>query len=204
MRPGLVEVMTSTAGVVPYFDLSFQHAAPAVLRRMRRFGDIDAFLGLIDQIRERAPEAGIRSNVIVGFPGETDADVAVLEDFLNAARLDAIGVFGYSDEDGTEATRLDGQLSLEEVERRRERLADLADELVSQRAEERVGSTVEVLVEEVTGDEVGGRAAHQGPEVDGSVRLLGSTARVGDLVRAVVVASEGVDLVAEVTAGKVQ
>ncbi len=207
MRPTLTQVMATTAGVVPYFDLSFQHAAPQVLRRMRRFGDIDAFLGLIDQIRTLSPDAGIRSNVICGFPGETDADLQILEDFLNAARLDAIGVFGYSDEDGTAATTLDGQLPVEEVERRRERLADLADELVSQRAEERIGSQVEVLVEEITDDEVLGRAAHQGPEVDGNVQLIGANPAVGDLavgdlavgdlVRAVVVASDGVDLVAE-------
>ncbi|MGI8457077.1 MAG: 30S ribosomal protein S12 methylthiotransferase RimO [Propionibacteriaceae bacterium] len=197
MRPTLTQVMSATPGVVPYFDLSFQHAAPQVLRRMRRFGDIDSFLGLIDQIRTLAPHAGIRSNVICGFPGETDADVAVLEDFLNAARLDAIGVFGYSDEDGTEATKLDGQLPVAEVQRRQERLADLADELVSQRAEERIGTHVEVLVEEITDGEVLGRAAHQGPEVDGNVRLVGGTPAVGDLVQAVVLASDGVDLVAE-------
>ena len=108
MRPGLVSAMTSTDKVVPYFDLSFQHAAPAVLRRMRRFGDPDAFLALIDSIRQVAPAAGIRSNVICGFPGETDRDVETLMDFLGAAELDAIGVFGYSDEDGTEAAALPG------------------------------------------------------------------------------------------------
>ena len=134
---------------MPYFDLSFQHAAPQVLRRMRRFGDPDAFLGLIASIRALAPTAGIRSNVICGFPGETEADVEMLCDFLSAADLDAIGVFGYSDEDGTEAAGLADQISAEEIEARRNHVADLADELVSQRAEARVGETVQVLVEEI-------------------------------------------------------
>ena len=198
MRPSLVEAMTSTAKVVPYFDLSFQHASPTVLRRMRRFGDPDSFLGLIESIRQLAPAAGIRSNVICGFPGETEADVEILTDFLGAADLDAIGVFGYSDEDGTEAEGLPDQLDAGEIGARRTAVADLVDELVSQRAESRVGETVEVLIEEV-GQVVTGRAAHQGPEVDGSVELL--THRrlaVGELVAAVVRRSEGADLVAEV------
>nr|WP_294692004.1 30S ribosomal protein S12 methylthiotransferase RimO [uncultured Friedmanniella sp.] len=196
VRPTLVTAMTSIPKVVPYFDLSFQHASPSLLRRMRRFGDPDSFLALIASIRSLAPTAGIRSNVICGFPGETEDDVDVLCDFLSQAGLDAIGVFGYSDEDGTEAARLDGQLPLELVEERRARLADLVDELVSERAEQRVGEAVQVLVEDID-DVVTGRAAHQGPEVDGSVSLLdGDELRVGDLVPAVVTASEGADLIA--------
>ncbi|SDS31825.1 ribosomal protein S12 methylthiotransferase RimO [Friedmanniella luteola] len=196
VRPSLVSAMTSTPKVVPYFDLSFQHASPTLLRRMRRFGDPDSFLALIASIRAQAPTAGIRSNVICGFPGETEADVDVLCDFLGEAGLDAIGVFGYSDEDGTEAARLDRQLPLDVVEERRERLADLVDELVAERAAQRVGETVQVLVEEVD-DVVTGRAAHQGPEVDGSVELVDAAgARVGAFVPAVVTASAGADLVA--------
>jgi len=198
VRPSLVVAMTSIPKVVPYFDLSFQHASPMLLRRMRRFGDPDSFLALIESIRTPAPTAGIRSNVIVGFPGETETDVQVLSDFLTRAGLDAIGVFGYSDEDGTEAARLDGQLDAEVIEERRDRVADLVDALVTERAEQRVGETVQVLVEEVD-DAVTGRAAHQGPEVDGSVRLerVGQPLRVGELVTALVTGSEGVDLVAE-------
>jgi tRNA A37 methylthiotransferase MiaB len=196
--------MAGTDKVVPYFDLSFQHAAPGLLRRMRRFGDPDSFLALIDSIRRLAPAAGVRSNVICGFPGETETDVKVLTDFLSAADLDAIGVFGYSDEDGTEAAGLADQLPIEIIETRRNQVADLADELVSQRAESRVGEPVQVLVEE-SGELVVGRAAHQGPEVDGSVQLVTNDRRsrpdldVGQLVQAVVVASEGADLVARVT-----
>ena len=115
VRPGLIEVMAGTAGVAPYFDLSFQHASGPVLRAMRRFGDRDRFGALIEQIRAARPQAGIRSNFIVGFPGETEADVAELQHFLSEAGLDAIGVFGYSDEDGTEAAGLAGQLTCREI-----------------------------------------------------------------------------------------
>jgi len=196
IRPSLIEVMAGTPEVVPYFDLSFQHASPQVLRRMRRFGGTESFLGLIRSIRRLAPTAGIRSNVICGFPGETEADVDVLCEFLAAAELDAIGVFSYSAEEGTEALQLDGRHSPEEIETRRARVADLADELVSQRAEARIGEKVQVLVEEAD-REIIGRAAHQGPEVDGNVRLItGDRLKPGDLVDAVVADTDGADLVA--------
>jgi ribosomal protein S12 methylthiotransferase len=201
LRPGLIEVMTSTPGVVPYFDLSFQHASGRVLRAMRRFGDRERFCGLLEQVRQACPEAGVRSNFIVGFPGETEADVAELHRFLTDARLDAIGIFGYSDEDGTEAASLPGHLPADEVARRVEDLADLADELMAQRAAERVGQVVDVLIEESLGQRrYGGRAGHQAPEVDGTTEVLSSRRlAVGDMVRAVVTGAEGADLQAEVT-----
>jgi MiaB/RimO family radical SAM methylthiotransferase len=197
MRPDLIEVIATTPGIAPYFDLSFQHASPTLLRRMRRFGSREDFLDLCARIRALAPEAGIRSNVIVGFPGETEDDVAELEAFLEGAQLDAVGVFGYSDEDGTEAAGYDGKLPQEEIAARVERITSLTQELMAQRAEDRVGTEVTVLVEAAEDEdfECTGRAAHQAPEVDGEcVVERGSGLAVGELVRAVVVGTEGADL----------
>ena len=196
-RPGLVEAIATTPGVSRYYDLSFQHASATVLRRMRRFGDPDSFLGLLDQVRALAPNAGVRSNVIVGFPGETDHDLETLCDFLVAARLDVTGVFGYSDEDGTEAAGFDGKLDRDEIRARVEHVTDLVEQLTSDRAEERIGERLVVLVESVEDGVAEGRADHQGPEVDGSTRLAANAHRIGDLVAATVVATEGADLVAE-------
>jgi len=203
LRPGLIEVIAGTPGVAPYFDLSFQHASGRVLRAMRRFGDRERFLALLDQIRELSPQAGVRSNFIVGFPGETAEDLAELEAFLSHAGLDAIGIFGYSDEDGTEAASLPGQLDQAEVSRRVEEFAALADELMAQRAESRLGETLDVLIEEAAEDGPDGtylgRAAHQAPEVDGLTTVTSSAPlAAGDMVRAVVTGSEGVDLIADV------
>ncbi|MGP3943150.1 MULTISPECIES: 30S ribosomal protein S12 methylthiotransferase RimO [Streptomyces] len=199
MRPGLIDVLTSTEKVAPYFDLSFQHSAPGVLRAMRRFGDTDRFLELLETIRGKAPQAGARSNFIVGFPGETEDDLAELERFLSEARLDAIGVFGYSDEDGTEAAGYENKVDPEVVAERLERVSRLAEELTTQRAEERLGEVVEVLVEEI--DDTGavlGRGAHQAPETDGQTLLsTDGEPEVGRMVEAKVIATEGVDLVAE-------
>jgi ribosomal protein S12 methylthiotransferase len=199
VRPTLVETIAGTAGVASYFDLSFQHASGEVLRRMRRFGDADRFLELLGSIRALAPDAGARSNVIVGFPGETRTDVATLERFLSSARLDAVGVFGYSDEDGTEAAGFPSKVRRDVIARRVERLTDLVDELVNQRAEERIGSVVDVLVESRDGDVVEGRAEHQAPEVDGSTTVRGAAGvAIGDMVRARVAEAVGADLVADV------
>jgi ribosomal protein S12 methylthiotransferase RimO len=195
MRPSLLQAMIATEKVVPYFDLSFQHASGTLLRRMRRFGDGEKFLHLIDQIRALAPEAGIRSNVIVGFPGESESEYQDLIDFVGAARLDAIGVFGYSDEEGTEAVGHAGKIDEDEIRARVERLTTLVDEVVSQRAEDRIGERVRVLIEDAEAGE--GRAEHQGPEVDGTTAIVGREKfRVGEYVEAVVTDSAGADLIA--------
>ncbi|MBG0559921.1 30S ribosomal protein S12 methylthiotransferase RimO [Actinoplanes aureus] len=202
-RPGLVEAIATTPGVAAYYDLSFQHSSEPVLRRMRRFGSTERFLELLDSARKLAPWAGARSNFIVGFPGETKQDVDELVRFLTEARLDAIGVFDYSDEDGTEAAGLTGKVSEGAIKRRYDRVVALAEELCAQRAEDRIGNTVEVLIDTVDGDEVEGRAEHQAPEVDGSTTLVAgdqgadlTVLRPGDLVRATVIGTEGVDLIA--------
>ena len=194
MRPSLLQAMIETEKIAPYFDLSFQHTSPTVLRRMRRFGDSEKFLHLITQIRALSPEAGIRSNFIVGFPGETQADFDELADFISAAKLDAIGIFGYSDEDNTEALELADKVDEDVIRQRVESLSSLADEMVSLRASARIGESVRVLIEDKELQE--GRAAHQGPEVDGTTSFIGTNFEVGQYIDAVIIDSMGADLVA--------
>jgi ribosomal protein S12 methylthiotransferase RimO len=197
VRPSLLQAMISVEKVVPYFDLSFQHANRDLLRSMRRFGDGEKFLHLISQIRALSPNAGIRSNFIVGFPGETDAQFIDLVEFLSQAQLDAIGVFGYSDEDNTEALSLNGKVSPEVISERAEELSTLVDELITQRSEMRIGEQIRVLIEDEAEQE--GRAEHQGPDVDGSTFIKSRNKyRVGEYVDAVVSDVEGVDLIAQV------
>jgi ribosomal protein S12 methylthiotransferase RimO len=200
VRPTLLDAMLSLPRVVPYFDLPFQHASASVLRRMRRFGDADSFLDLIDRIRAVRPDAGIRSNVIAGFPGETEADVEILADFLVAAQLDAVGVFGYSDEEGTEGATLSGKLVPDVIDERVDRLATLVDEVSAQRAADRIGERTRVLVEAVApGGTTTGRAVHQGPETDGGTTLEPGDNNLvtGAMVWGRVAATDGVDLVVE-------
>ena len=197
VRPSLLQAMISVDKVVPYFDLSFQHANGDLLRSMRRFGDGEKFLHLISQIRALSPNAGIRSNFIVGFPGETDAQFMDLIEFLSLAQLDAIGVFGYSDEDKTEAADLGNKVAPELITERVSELSTLVDELISQRSEMRIGEQVRVLIEDAVEQE--GRAEHQGPDVDGSTFVKSRNRyRVGEYVDAIVSDVSGVDLIAQV------
>ena len=197
VRPTLLQAMISVDKVVPYFDLSFQHANGDLLRSMRRFGDGEKFLHLISQIRALSPTAGIRSNFIVGFPGESDAAFMDLIEFLSEAQLDAIGVFGYSDEDKTEAETLTNKVAPELIAERVSELSTLVDELITQRSEMRIGEKISVLIEDEAEQE--GRAEHQGPDVDGSTFVKSRNKyRVGDYVDAVVSDVAGVDLIAQV------
>ena len=213
-RPWLIEAIASIPGVADYYDMSFQHASEPVLRRMRRYGSRQSFLGLVEQIRAASPEAGIRSNVIVGFPGETEADLAELEAFLIGARMDAVGVFGYSDEDGTAAEALPDKLDDDVITQRVERVTSLVEELTAQRAEDRIGTEMLVLVDANdqtesggaaggtdSSPEVFGRGPHQAPDVDGNVMIVNGSVpaaslRPGDLVRCLVTGSDGIDLLA--------
>ncbi len=197
IKPAMLDSMLSTPKVVPYFDLSFQHAAPRVLRAMRRFGDPASFLSLIGKIRAAAPDAGIRSNVIAGFPGETAEDVETLRQFIIDANLDVLGVFAYSDEDGTEGENLPGHLEAGEIEERRAMLADVAIEVCESRAAERIGDTAVVLVEDTSEEGFVGRGPHQGPETDGIVTIQGSDLTIGELVPITYVDAIGIDLVGE-------
>lgn len=195
MRPTLLQAMVENEKVAAYFDLSFQHSSPKVLRAMRRFGDSEKFLHLISQIRALSPQAGIRSNVIVGFPGESEEDYLELMEFITKANLDAVGVFGYSDEDNTEALNLPDKVDPEIIRHRVDELSTLVDELVTERAAARIGEDVYVLIEDEELQE--GRAEHQGPEVDGTTSFVGTHYRAGEYVRAQVVDSLGADLIAK-------
>jgi tRNA-2-methylthio-N6-dimethylallyladenosine synthase len=199
----VIAAMAETPNVMPQLHMPLQSGSDRVLRGMRRSYRQSKFLGIIDRVRAAMPEAAISTDIIVGFPGETEEDLQTLCDFLVEARMDVTGVFGYSDEDGTEAASYDGKLDEDEVRARLEHVSGLVEELNAQRAEERIGETVEVLVESIDGDVADGRGAHQGPEVDGTTTLQGIAGgtRIGDLVRALVHGTDGVDLQARPIGG---
>jgi tRNA A37 methylthiotransferase MiaB len=162
---------------------------------MKRFGGTDSFLDLLSAIRIHNPLAGARTNFIVGFPGESEDDVAELIEFIEGARLDAVGVFAYSDEDGTAAMKLDGHLPEHEVQARYEAVNKVAMRVSEAVARGRIGQEVSVLIEDAGNQ---GRSEHQGPEVDGSTTVVSDQQlSIGTIVRAVVIESIGVDIVAK-------
>jgi ribosomal protein S12 methylthiotransferase len=185
----LIEVVIATG--VPYFDLSLQHVSRPLLRRMRRWGDGDRFLARIADIRARAPEAVFRSNFIVGYPGETEADHDRLLAFLEQAHLDWCGFFAFSAEEGTYAAGLDGAVPRAVVDERLAELRELQDGITARARDRLIGSTMEVLVD---GPGVG-RSFREAPEIDGVVNVP-DTLAVGSVVDVRVVDALGPDLVA--------
>lgn len=189
LSDGLIDAICASG--VPYFDLSLQHVSKPLLRRMRRWGDGERFLQRIVNIRERAPEAAFRSNFIVGYPGETEADHDQLLNFVAEAQLDWCGFFSYSAEEGTYAVDLDGRVDPSLMAERLAELREMQDGITAARRDELIGETHLVLV-----DDVGvGRSHREAPEIDGVVHLPADLL-VGSIVEVEIVDALGPDLVA--------
>jgi tRNA A37 methylthiotransferase MiaB len=161
---------------------------------MKRFGSTKEFLNLIENIRKINPEAGIRSNFIVGFPGETKEEYEEIKQFLEQAQLDAIGIFGYSKEDGTEAIDFKNQIDEQVIKERVSELTEIAEDLMSQKAHSRIGSSSQLLVESIDEDEITGRIQQQGPETDGISYIKDKNIKLGDILEVEIVGSNGSDL----------
>ncbi len=189
LTDALIDAVCATG--VPYFDLSLQHVSKPLLRRMRRWGDGDRFLRRIDDIRRREPDAAFRSNFIVGYPGESEADHDRLLAFVEAAQLDWCGFFAYSPEDGTYAVTLDGAVDTGLVHERLAELRALQDEITATRRDEMIGRSIRVLV-----DEPGvARSVREAPEIDGVIHVAPDLA-VGEFADVGIVDALGPDLVA--------
>jgi len=183
----LIDAVCDTG--VPYFDLSLQHVSPPLLRRMRRWGDGTRFLRRIGDIRRREPDAAFRSNFIVGYPGETEADHDSLLRFVDAAQLDWCGFFAYSAEDGTYALGLDGVVDRSLVHERLAELTELQDRITAARRDALIGHEIEVLI-----DAPGiGRSHREAPEIDGVVNV-GPAHPVGSFATVTVAGAAGPDL----------
>ncbi len=191
----LLEAMARYA--VHYVDIPLQHASGAVLRRMRRAGDGNGFLRLLERIRAAMPGAAIRSTFIAGSPGETDEEFAELLEFVRAAGLAAAGVFVFDPQEGTPAAGMGDQIAADVALHRAAELGEVIDEVAAEYWLALVGQSIDVLVERGTNREDGvavGRCAHQAPDIDGRVLLSGRRTRRGELVDATVVGAVGYDV----------
>jgi ribosomal protein S12 methylthiotransferase len=198
VRDPLVATMLELPSVVPYFDLSLQHASPTLLRSMKRWGSGARFAEMIDGIRRQAPDAVFRSSFIVGFPGETEADHEQLLAFLATVQLDWAGFFPFSAEDGTPAAAMSGIVADELMHERLRECADVQDPVTAARRATLIGEEVDVLIDVIGDEGPHGRTHREAPEIDGIVRLVGDVyARPGAVVRAMVTGVEGPDLEAK-------
>jgi ribosomal protein S12 methylthiotransferase len=194
---GVIPLMAE-GKILPYLDIPFQHASPKVLRAMRRPAAQEKTLERIAGWRRICPDLSIRSTFIVGFPGETDEDFALLLDWLKQARLNRVGCFKYEPVEGAAANDLPGAVPEEVKEERWHRFMAVQQEVSRELLRKRVGQTVEVLIDEVDDEGAIGRSASDAPDIDGSVFLNGATeVNPGDIVRARVFEADEYDLWAE-------
>jgi len=198
LSDAVLETMGRCSRVVPYLDLPLQHAHAGLLRSMKRGGSGTAFLKLIQKAREAVPGLAIRSTFIVGYPGETREHFSVLLDFLKEARLDHVGAFTYSREEGTGAHALGDPVDRRTKTRRQEKLLEVQQAISWEKNRARVGQRLEVLVEgvcEETEHLLQGRLATQAPDIDGRVLINDGFAAPGTFAKVQVTEAHPYDLV---------
>lgn len=201
---GLLQLIAEHERLLPYLDIPLQHVSPAVLQSMNRPFGAGKIEELFARIRRIIPQAAIRTTFIVGFPGETEADVKMLEDFLRTYRLDHVGVFAYSTEEGSAAAKLPNHCSDEQKEERRQRLMELQAEISLAKNQHLVGTISQVLVEGVSSETdllLEGRLRSQAPDIDGCVYINAGECEVGALVDLRITEAHTYDVVGEIVGG---
>ena len=183
--------------LLPYLDIPLQHASPKILKAMKRPGKIDRTLERIKQWREICPDLTLRSTFIVGFPGETEEDFQMLLDFLKEAQLDRVGCFKFSPVEGALATEMADQVPEDVKEERFHRFMQLQQEISAERLKQKIGQTLDVIVDEINDEGIIGRTKADAPEVDGLVyieNLSGTPVKVGEFIKVTITHSDEYDL----------
>ena len=183
--------------LLPYLDIPLQHASPKILKAMKRPGKIDRTLERIKQWREICPDLTLRSTFIVGFPGETEEDFQMLLDFLKEAQLDRVGCFKFSPVEGAPATEMADQVPEDVKEERFHRFMQLQQEISAERLKQKIGQTLDVIVDEIDDEGIIGRTKADAPEVDGLVyieNLTGTPVKVGEFIKVTITHSDEYDL----------
>ena len=183
--------------LLPYLDIPLQHASPKILKAMKRPGKIDRTLERIKQWREICPDLTLRSTFIVGFPGETEEDFQMLLDFLREAQLDRVGCFKFSPVEGAPATEMADQVPEDVKEERFHRFMQLQQEISAERLKQKIGQTLDVIVDEIDDEGIIGRTKADAPEVDGLVyieNLTGTPVKVGEFIKVTITHSDEYDL----------
>ncbi|GBE13501.1 ribosomal protein S12 methylthiotransferase RimO [bacterium BMS3Bbin14] len=197
----LLTLMAAEPRLLPYLDIPFQHVADRVLRRMNRHYGRHDLETLVERVRRFLPAAALRTTLLVGFPGESEAEVEEMVDCLRRWRLDNVGVFRYADEDGCPAYHLADKVSAETKERRHDRVMKVQAEISTENQQHYVGMNLPVLVEGISGESdllLEGRTMLQAPEIDGCVYITAGTADPGDIVQVRITEAHTYDLIGEI------
>lgn len=194
----LLELMQNESRILPYMDIPFQHVSDSILKNMHRRYGYDDLCCFIGKVRTAVPDIALRTTMMVGFPGETEADIQQLEEFLTKYRIDHVGVFSYTNEEGARSEFFEAQCSEEVKQERMERILKLQAGISKEILQKYVGQTVPVLVEGLSRETdllLEGRTVYQAPEVDGCVYINDGTANPGDIVQVRITEAQIYDLV---------
>jgi len=199
----LLELIRDSAKICKYMDIPFQHSSKSVLQRMRRGKSGSAVREAVSKLRQSIPGLTLRTSLIVGFPGESEADFAELLQFVEEAEFERLGVFKYSEEEGTAAARMPGKVSEQDKERRWQEVMDLQSTISRKKNEALIGSIQRVMIDEVDldSDKATGRTQAHAPEVDGTVYvegLPGNTTVCGEMVDVRITGALDYDLIGEI------
>jgi ribosomal protein S12 methylthiotransferase len=199
----LIDVIAGSQKIIPYLDMPLQHISDSVLRRMQRRVNRSQTVELVGKLRSRIPNLVMRTTFVVGFPGETDAQFEELKDFVREARFERMGVFPYSYEPDTAATRLDGHLPEEVKLARRDELMELQQPIAFEFGDSLVGYELDVLLDAQVDETTWvGRCYADAPEIDGMLYVQGSDLTVGEFVPVEIVQRQDYDLVGVVAGGE--
>ncbi|RUM41415.1 MAG: 30S ribosomal protein S12 methylthiotransferase RimO [Desulfocapsa sp.] len=204
VMPELLNLMQSEERILPYMDIPFQHVSDSVLRRMHRRYGYEDLCGFIENVRNAVPDIALRTTMMVGFPGETEEDIRQLEQFLQVYRLDHVGVFSYTNEEGALSEFYEDQCPEELKEERRNRILSLQADISEKSLQKYVGQTIPVLVEGLSRETdllLEGRSAYQAPEIDGCVLINDGIANPGEIVQVQITEAQTYDLVGGVVLG---
>jgi ribosomal protein S12 methylthiotransferase len=198
----LIATIASNPKICKYIDMPLQHSVDAILKRMRRPGRQKDARELVRKIRENIPHVALRTSIIVGFPGETDEDFEDLKKFIREMQFDRLGVFTYSKEDDTPASRLPDQVADDVKEFRANTLMEIQREISNLRGGNRVGQEIDVLIERYDGrsDVYIGRSQYDAPEIDGEVYVSNAQLKIGEIAKVRITHSYEFDLSGEVVA----
>ncbi|MEN8200845.1 MAG: radical SAM protein, partial [Thermodesulfobacteriota bacterium] len=194
----LLELMAGNSRILPYMDIPFQHVSDEILRKMNRRYGYDDLCSFIEKVRKAQPDIALRTTMMVGFPGETEAHVQQLEGFLTAYRLDHVGVFAYTNEEGARSEFFPAQVEEEVKQERMERILALQAKISADIMQKYVGRTLPVLVDGLSRETdllLEGRTVYQAPDIDGCVYINDGVANPGDIVQVHITEAQVYDLV---------
>jgi ribosomal protein S12 methylthiotransferase len=201
ISPELLDIIAENTRVVPYLDIPLQHVSTKILKAMNRRYSRGQVIELVAEIRNKIPEAALRTTLLLGFPGETMEDVREVESFLRDTELDHVGVFAYASEEGSAAEKFSPQIEEEEKQLRLERIISLQSEISRRRLQRFVNKVEPVLIEGVSRESdllLEGRTRYQAPDIDGCVLINEGHTRPGEIVEVEITEAQTYDLVGRI------